>query len=49
MLDRAVQSRSVKGEARPIGQLPDAAGRAGGVVMAHAVIAGLIHRYLYGE
>ena len=43
------QGCGVKSKVRPIGQLPDVAGRAGGAVVAHAAIMRSIHRVLCGE
>ena len=46
---RRGQGCGIKSKVRPIGQLPEVAGRAGGAVVAHAVIMRIIHRKMCGE
>ena len=43
------QGGCVKSKVRPIGQLPDVAGRASGAVVVHAVIMPSIRRLMCGE
>ena len=46
---RRGQGCGIKSQVRPIGQLPEVAGRAGGAVGAHAVIMRVIRRKICGE